>query len=111
MTTMHRSKSGFTLIEVIIAMTVVAIAIFGLVSVITYTTRSNMATKERTLALRAAERKIEQMMTTSPFSDIVDRYNNTTVGWGVDDVEYLLPIGGQSHTIFVEFPLGALPNS
>jgi prepilin-type N-terminal cleavage/methylation domain-containing protein len=108
---MHRGRSGFTLVEVIIAMTIVAIAIFGLVSVITYTTRSNMATKERMLALRAAERKIEQMMTTSPFSDIVDKYNNATVGWGVDDVEYLTPIAGQSHSIFVEFPLGALPNS
>jgi prepilin-type N-terminal cleavage/methylation domain-containing protein len=110
-TTMHRSKSGFTLVEVIIAMAVVAIAIFGLVSVITYTTRGNMATKERMLALRAAERKIEQMMTTSPFSDIVDKYNNATPGWGVDDVEYLSPITGQTHTIFVEFPLGAAPNT
>jgi len=108
---MRRGNSGFTLVEVIIAMTVVAIAIFGLVSVITYTTRGNQATKQRMLALRAAERKIEQMMTTSPFSDIVDKYNNTTLGWGVDDVEYLSPLTGQTHTVFVEFPLGALANT
>jgi len=108
---MRRGKSGFTLVEVIVAMTVVAIAIFGLVSVITYTTRGNMATKERMLALRAAERKIEQMMTTSPFSSIIDVYNNTTVGWGVDDIEYLSPIAGQTHTVFVEFPLGVGTNT
>ena len=108
---MHRGKSGFTLVEVIIAMTVVAIAIFGLVSVIAYTTRGNMATKERMLALRSAERKIEQMMTTSPFYDIVDKYNNTTLGWGVDDVEYLTPMAGQTHTLFVEFPLGVGTNT
>ena len=108
---MRRNQSGFTLIEVIIAMTVVAVAIFGLVSVITYTTRGNLATKQRMIALRAAERKIEQMMTTSPFSSIVDNYNNATQGWGVDTVEYLEPQKGQTYTIFVEFPLGAGTNT
>ena len=52
---MSRRTSGFTLIEVVIALAVLAIAFFGLISVITYTTRMNMSTRERMLAMRAAE--------------------------------------------------------
>lgn len=112
----RRNSLGFTLIEVIIALTVVAIALFGLISVITYTSRSNLATTQRTIAMRAAERKVEQMLsntaTAATFFQVMNDFDHTAsevisglaTGYEYDNVEGLLPMTGQTFTIFVEFP-------
>lgn len=105
---MRRGSSGLTLLELVIAMSIVAFALFGLVSVIAFTTRSNLATKQRVLAMRAAERKVEQMGSAT-FENIFTNYNNTTAGFGVDSVEGLdyIPSAGASNKqiVFVSFPV------
>ncbi len=70
----RRSETGFSLVEVIIAMGITGAALFGLVSVIAYSTRSNMAARENATALRAAEKKIETMKATI-FADIFKEYS------------------------------------
>jgi type II secretory pathway pseudopilin PulG len=105
---LRRGSAGLTLLELVIAMAIIAFALFGLVSVIAFTTRSNLATKQRVLAMRAAERKIEQM-SNSTFENIMILFNNTTQGFGVDGVEGLNfnPATGNANSqiVFVSFPL------
>ena len=79
-------STGFTLVEVVIAMAILAIAFFGMISVITYTSRMNAATRERMLAMRAAERKIEQMLACVNFDDIFLQFNNLNEGFGWEQV-------------------------
>jgi prepilin-type N-terminal cleavage/methylation domain-containing protein len=56
-----RRRGGFTLFELMIALSILVISIIGLVSVITYTTTQNEINRENLLAMRAAEGKIEEM--------------------------------------------------
>jgi type IV pilus modification protein PilV len=58
---MRRNSAGFSLVEVVIAMSILAIALFGMISVITYSSRNNAVAKERVMATRAAEKQIETM--------------------------------------------------
>jgi len=124
-----RSK-GFTLIEVVIALAVLAIAFFGMISVVTYTTRMNLASQQRTTATRAAEKKIEQMLNTAQFDDIYARFSmigstDKGLGWDtVDGLEYfplsdpieLTMATGYKYPpikdaqLFVRFPLNAAGN-
>jgi len=82
-------STGFTLVEVVIALAILAIAFFGMISVITYTSRMNAATRERMLAMRAAERKIEQMLACVNFDDMFLQFNNMTEGFGWEQVTEL----------------------
>src|SRR5262245_25897285 len=82
---------GFTLVEIVIALAVLAIAFFGMISVITYTTRMNLASQQRTTATRAAERKVEQMLNL-PFDRIYSQFSlmgSTDKGFGWDTVDGL----------------------
>jgi type II secretion system protein I len=87
----HRS-SGFSLVEVVIALAILAFALFGAISVITYTTRMNTSTRERTLAMRAAERKIEKMLSCGNFTEIYSQFKDQVEGVGWEAVEGLEPI-------------------
>lgn len=84
--------SGFTLMEVMIALSVMAFAIFGAISVISFTTRMNMANRERMLAMRAAEKKVEQMLSCSDFDDIYNKFKDQTEGFGWEQVDGLEPV-------------------
>jgi prepilin-type N-terminal cleavage/methylation domain-containing protein len=87
----HRSR-GFSLVEVVIALSILSFALFGAISVITYTTRMNTSTRERTLAMRAAERKIEKMLSCGNFSEIYAQFKDQAEGVGWEAVEGLEPI-------------------
>jgi prepilin-type N-terminal cleavage/methylation domain-containing protein len=82
---MRSSKAGFSLIEVVIALAVMAIAFFGMISVITYTSRINAQLRERMYATRAAEKKIEQMINTLDFNDL-DLFRTQSEGLGWEQV-------------------------
>jgi len=123
---------GFTLVEVVIALAVLAFAFFGMISVITYTTRMNLASQQRTLATRAAERKIEQMLNLADFSKIYDQFSRNGsgdqgLGWDVVDglesypltdvkeltmgTGFVYPVNaGVGANLFVRFPLNAAGN-
>ena len=122
---MNRRVSGFTLVEIVISLAILAIAFFGLISVITYTSRMNAATRERMLAMRAAEKKIEQMLGAGTFDDIYALYSQQTEGLGWEKVEGLAPVlpsplglppgvigppypSPDGPVLFVRFPLNAL---
>ncbi|HXX92195.1 MAG TPA: prepilin-type N-terminal cleavage/methylation domain-containing protein [Planctomycetota bacterium] len=67
---------GFTLLEVMIAVTILVLSIVGLVGVITYTTTQNEINRENLLAMRAAEGKIEEMKQYAT-KEIFARYSTT----------------------------------
>jgi len=80
-------KGGFTLVEVVIALAILAIAFFGMVSVIAYTAKNNSATRERLLASRAAQKKIEQMINSLNVNDLDScRTGGATEGLGWEQV-------------------------
>lgn len=84
---MRRDSAGFSLVEVVIAMSIMAIALFGMISVITYSSRNNAVARERMLAIRAAEKQIETMkvMATSGALNVI--FNTyTTAGKSTFDV-------------------------
>ncbi len=85
---MRRRDSGVSLIELIVAIAVMAIALFGMISVISFTTRSNMATRENMLAMRAAEKQVEEMGNTT-FAQIFSTYSTGTLN--TFDVTGLVP--------------------
>jgi type II secretion system protein I len=86
---MRRVTAGFSLIEVVIALAILAFALFGMISVITYSARTNKISKERMLAMRAAERKIEQMLSCTTFEDIYNKFSAPIEGQGWEQVQEL----------------------
>ena len=71
-----RSRSGFSLIEVVIALAVGALGLFGTISVIMFAQRNNLATRENTIAMRATEKLIETMGAL-PIKDVFKAYDGT----------------------------------
>jgi prepilin-type N-terminal cleavage/methylation domain-containing protein len=113
---LSRRNAGFSLMEVVIAMAIVAFALFGLISTIAYTTRMNMANQERMIAMRAAEMQIETMLNT-PFTSLIQNWfqyssQKTWSGYqGGINVAGLSPqltygyrANGQANIMFVDFP-------
>ena len=82
---MRPKQAGFTLVEVVIALGIMAIAFFGMISVITYTSRTNAQVRERMVATRAAEKKIEQMLNCLSFNDL-DKFRAQVEGLGWEQV-------------------------
>ncbi|HLY08134.1 MAG TPA: prepilin-type N-terminal cleavage/methylation domain-containing protein [Planctomycetota bacterium] len=89
-------NAGFTLVEVVIALAILAFGLFGTISVIAYTSRMNVTAHEQALAMRAAEKKIEQMMSCSSFDDIVKQYSQQVEGLGWEQVSEL-DLNGVAH--------------
>jgi len=92
----RRAHAGFSLVEVVIAMAVLAMAFFGMISVVTYTSRMNAGTRERVLAMRAAERKIEQMLSNSDLGTLFTNFSNYTAageGMGWEQVQEIDQLG------------------
>jgi prepilin-type N-terminal cleavage/methylation domain-containing protein len=79
-----RIHRGFTLLEVMVAAAILAIAIVGLLSVLTATQRLQQQTRESTLALNAIRDKLEELRNYPNFNDtssanpcLVDYYTQT----------------------------------
>ncbi len=93
---------GLTLIEILIATSVILVAMIGLLSVMYYTTRLNAANRENLAALRAAEHQIETLRA-AKFDEIYARYNDTPADDILNgpnpgssfDVEGLQPLPGR----------------
>lgn len=83
----RRRTEGFSLVEVVIALAILTIALCGCIATITYTSRMNQSARERMLAMRAAERKIEEMLSLGDFTEIYNKYflQQEGVGWEVVD--------------------------
>jgi type II secretory pathway pseudopilin PulG len=96
----HDRERGLTLFELLVSITVLLVALIGLISVMYYTTRLNTTNRENLAALRAAERQIETLRAIK-LEEIVPRYNATIaddLGTGANpgayfDVEGLKPAG------------------
>jgi type II secretory pathway pseudopilin PulG len=71
-----RVSAGFTLLEIMLSVSILVLSIIGMVSVITYTTTQNEINRENLLAMRAAEGKIEEMRRYD-VSEIFARYSAT----------------------------------
>ncbi len=80
---LRRRRAGFTLIEIMIALAVLALAFLGLVASILYATRMNAVNRETTAAMRAAEQAVELIEGNTPFQDIFSRYNLDTTDNGL----------------------------
>ncbi len=70
----QRSVGGFSLLEVMVALSVLIIGLVGLLAVIASTTRLNALSRENLVARRSAERMLESMRNT-PWKDIFKHYH------------------------------------
>lgn len=69
------AQRGFTLVELMIALAVLALAFMGLIGSILYATRMNAVNRETTAAMRACEQVVETMEGGGAFGEIYARYN------------------------------------
>jgi type II secretory pathway pseudopilin PulG len=72
-----RREAGLSLVELMIALVVIAIAILALFSLIVSSSQVQQETREKTLAYNAARQKIEAMRGET-FTEIYARYNANT---------------------------------
>jgi prepilin-type N-terminal cleavage/methylation domain-containing protein len=105
-----RKSLGFTLMEVVIALAILAVALFGSISVITYTTRMNLSSRERMIAMRAAEKKIEQMLSCTDLVELYNKFSDQTEGYGWEMVDGLEPVDpapiGPPPGVLTPYPTG-----
>lgn len=71
------SRRGFTLLEVIIGLAILAIALVGIVSALFSSMRLQQAAREQSLASAALQRTLEEMRTSGAWLEIFRRYNST----------------------------------
>lgn len=72
----RRGESGLTLVELMIALAVIAIALFALISMITHTAIDKESQRELGVAKQAAASKLEEIKaeSKSSFTNVVVRY-------------------------------------
>jgi prepilin-type N-terminal cleavage/methylation domain-containing protein len=76
-----RARSGFTLIEILIAASAMLIALLGFSQALIATMRAQDLTRQQTLAMEAARRTIEEMRNIN-FRDAFRQYNGfPTTTW------------------------------
>ena len=86
-----RPASGFTMIELMIAMVVVVVALLGATSALYYSDASRQMTREKVLAQNAARRMIEQMRDAN-FSTVFASYSTGGTPGPTFTVEHLTAI-------------------
>lgn len=97
---MRKNKqSGFSLIEVIFAVSVIAIAVIGILSVMVVSVKHQKAARETDLASNAAREQIERVRGTT-FASIAPTFGPpndhfTVVGLNMNPPDVLNPAGAQ----------------
>ncbi len=71
----HARRQGFTLVEVMIALTVISVAVYMMSSTITATMMHSAARKERTVSVESAMNVLEHMRAV-PFDELYRLYND-----------------------------------
>jgi type II secretory pathway pseudopilin PulG len=107
-------RAGMTLMEIVIAMGVLAIALLGLVAGIMTAQRTNEASRELTIAMNAAREKEEEMRSRT-FAEIYALYNSNpaddpggpgTAPGSTFAVQGLVPVAGATACGQIVFPEG-----
>lgn len=84
-----RAKSrGFTLIELIISVGVIAIAIVGLYVVFVYGTKMNIQAKNLALGYQIANKELEEVRNT-PYSELTDQNQGSFISDSSEELSHL----------------------
>jgi prepilin-type N-terminal cleavage/methylation domain-containing protein len=78
---MNRRRSGFSLVEVIVAMTILSGTLLGFAYIAQRFTRSNTEVLVRTMASEIATARIEQIKGARAYGTLVSTYNGVTEAW------------------------------
>ena len=84
----HRREAGFSLLEVVIALAIIAIALLGIVSTFVHSINMGESEREQQIAKQAASKKIEEIRTAT-FDTLYATYNGDTFA-----VDKLVHAGG-----------------
>ncbi len=79
---MTRTRRGFSLAEVIVALTILTGSLLGFAVIAQKFTRSNTDVLSRTLASEIATSRIEQIKGARNYTALVSTYNNVNESWG-----------------------------
>lgn len=96
-------ETGFTLVEVIVAMVILAVAVLGLASSATRLTTTTASAEIRALALEAAEDRLARVRLDPRYGGLDTLYSSVETG--------LFGIEGMSRTTTVEHVQQASPNA
>ncbi|MHB8838326.1 MAG: type IV pilus modification PilV family protein [Gemmatimonadaceae bacterium] len=78
---MTRARRGFSLVEVLVAMTILTGSLLGFAVIAQKFTRSNTDVLSRTLGSEIATARIEQIKGARNYSTLVTTYNNISETW------------------------------
>lgn len=78
---MMRARRGFSLAEVIVAMTILTTSLLGFAAIAQKFTRANSDVHSRTLGSEIATMRIEQIKAARPYATLVTTYNNVNESW------------------------------
>jgi prepilin-type N-terminal cleavage/methylation domain-containing protein len=78
---MMRARRGFSLAEVIVAMTILTTALLGFAAIAQKFTRANSDVHSRTLGSEIATARIEQLKAARPYTTLVTTYHNINENW------------------------------
>lgn len=78
---MTRARRGFSLVEVIVAMSILTGSLLGFAMIAQKFTRSNTDVLTRTLGSEIATARIEQIKGARAYGTLVTTYNNVTESW------------------------------
>lgn len=99
----RRLEGGFTLVEVIVAMVILAVAVLGLASSATRLTTTTASAELRALALEAAEDRLARVRLDPRYGGLDTLYSSVETG--------LFGVEGMTRTTTVEHVQQASPNA
>lgn len=79
--TVRRRRRGFSLAEVIVAMTILTGSLLGFAAIAQRFTRANADVLSRTIGSEIATARVEQIKGARAYGSLVATYNNVTEAW------------------------------